>query len=65
MVNILLETSPVEVCIAGDLCGDGRITVDEIVLAVRALLLGCPFPVSPDRCALEKLSGPLQLHVAE
>lgn len=52
MVNILLENFPLETCRTGDLCGDGRITIDEVVLSVRALLQGCPFPVSPERCAL-------------
>ncbi|MCX8073127.1 MAG: hypothetical protein N3C12_11845 [Candidatus Binatia bacterium] len=52
MVNILLGSFPLSACPNGDLCGDGAITVDEVVLAVRALLEGCPFPVLPTRCQL-------------
>jgi len=42
MVNVALEVSPVNACLAGDANGDGTITVDEIILAVNNALGECP-----------------------
>jgi hypothetical protein len=42
MVNIALDETPLDACTAGDANGDGKITVDEIVLAVNNALEGCP-----------------------
>jgi hypothetical protein len=41
-VNILLERIDVSACMAMDVDGDGRVTVDEIVIAVGFALDGCP-----------------------
>lgn len=42
MVNIAFETVPVTECPAGDVDGDGRIVVPEMLQAVGTLLNGCP-----------------------
>jgi hypothetical protein len=42
MVNIALESAPVTACTAGDVNGDGQVTVDEILTAVGNNLSGCP-----------------------
>jgi hypothetical protein len=42
MVNIALENAPVDDCLAGDVNGDGQITMDEILIAVGNALYGCP-----------------------
>ena len=42
MVNVALESAPASECAAGDLNGDGQITVDEILTAVGNSLSGCP-----------------------
>jgi len=47
MVNIALETRPIEVCMQGDANRDARITVDELVLAVTMALTGCSAPSPP------------------
>lgn len=41
MVNMALGTAGVSVCRAGDVSGEGTITVEEIVQAVNKVLLGC------------------------
>jgi hypothetical protein len=41
MVNIALGNATPETCWAGDLNGDGQITVDEILIAVNMALNGC------------------------
>jgi len=41
MVNIALGTAPVSACPRGDPGGDGQVSVDEIILAVNAVLGGC------------------------
>jgi hypothetical protein len=41
MVNIALGNTPLSACTAGDVNGDGRITVNEIVTAVRNALDDC------------------------
>jgi len=46
IVNIALGQSPLGLCPAGDLSGDGHVTIDEIVQAVLHDLSGCPHPVS-------------------
>jgi hypothetical protein len=41
MVNIALRSMPVAECKAGDVTGDGEITIEEIVIAVSRALVGC------------------------
>jgi hypothetical protein len=41
MVNVALGNAPVSACESGGVGGDGRITVDEILAAVRNALNGC------------------------
>jgi hypothetical protein len=41
VVNIALGNTPVTACEAGDVNGDGMITVDEILTAVNNALNGC------------------------
>jgi hypothetical protein len=41
MVNIALGSTRVDDCLAGDVNGDGQITVDEILAAVNKALRGC------------------------
>jgi hypothetical protein len=41
-INIALGVQPVTTCALFDTGGDGRVTVDEIVLAVNNALNGCP-----------------------
>lgn len=50
MVNIAMGRLPVTQCLAGDLCADGGIEVNEIVIAVNAALEGCPFGYTPPAC---------------
>ena len=42
MVNIALGTAQVGLCPAGDADANGRITVDEILLALHYALSACP-----------------------
>lgn len=42
MVNIALDHTPVDHCVAGDVNGDQAITVDEILTALNYALTGCP-----------------------
>ncbi len=42
MVNIALGNAPLNDCLAGDVNGDGEITIDEILAALRYALNGCP-----------------------
>lgn len=44
LVNIALESAPVTACPAGNLNGDGQISVDEILAALGNSLHGCPMP---------------------
>jgi len=41
MAGIALGDAPVSACLAGDANHDGRITVDEIVAAIKHALDGC------------------------
>jgi hypothetical protein len=41
-VGVVLGTLAIGVCRAADRDGDGRVTIDEVVAAVRAALEGCP-----------------------
>jgi hypothetical protein len=41
MVNIALGNANVESCPAGDVNGDGEVTIDEILRGVNAALSGC------------------------
>jgi hypothetical protein len=41
MVSIALGNARVDDCLAGDVNGDGMITVDEILTAVNNALNGC------------------------
>jgi len=41
MVNVALGNTGVASCLAGDGNGDGEITVDEILKAVKNALSGC------------------------
>jgi hypothetical protein len=41
VVNIALGNAPVSACRAGDPNGDGQVTIDEILAAVRNALYGC------------------------
>jgi len=41
LVNIALDNQPISACTAGDREFDRRITIDELVVAVRAALEGC------------------------
>jgi len=42
MVNIALGNANLSTCPAGDANGDGDITIEEIIRAVRNLLTECP-----------------------
>jgi hypothetical protein len=42
MVNIALGNAELRNCPVGDLNGDGRITIDEIIRSVNVALNGCP-----------------------
>ncbi len=42
LVNIALGTASIDICPAGDVDGNGEITIDEIIAAVNAALTGCP-----------------------
>jgi len=42
MVNIALGSAPVQSCDPGDANGDGQVTVDEILSAVKNALSTCP-----------------------
>jgi len=44
MVNVALGNAGVSTCAAGDVNGDGQISVDEILQAVNNALEGCPGP---------------------
>jgi hypothetical protein len=44
MVRVALSEQPVTICPAGDIDGSMSITVDEVMSAVNAALLGCPYP---------------------
>jgi hypothetical protein len=41
MVNIALGSATVDQCRAGDVDGNGEITIDEIIAAVNRALAGC------------------------
>jgi hypothetical protein len=41
MVNIALGSLDVSVCAAGDVDADGSITINEIIVAVGSVALGC------------------------
>jgi hypothetical protein len=60
LVNIALGDLPVCECSGADVNRDGRITVNEIVMAVSAVLSACvpePFPICiQDRQVLRKFS---------
>jgi hypothetical protein len=42
LVDLALQNPPTTGCAAGDISGDGQITIDEILVAVRNSLNGCP-----------------------
>ncbi len=46
MVNIALGNADVSGCLAGDGNGDEKITIDEILVAVRNALDGCALPIA-------------------
>jgi hypothetical protein len=50
-LNFSSPTSAVDAPCAGDLNGDGEVTVDEIITAVNSALNGCP-AVMPTPCTL-------------
>jgi len=56
MVDIVLGTTAVSNCEAGDVNRDGRISVDEVILAVASALNGCPATVASPTPSL----GPLR-----
>ena len=41
LVNIALGLQPTQACSWGDLDGDGSVTIDEIIRAVRLAREGC------------------------
>lgn len=59
IIHIALGSADVSACIPADLDGDGRISVDEIVRAVRSALRGCAEPPA----AYDALAGEL-FHLA-
>jgi hypothetical protein len=50
LVRIALGEAPISACPAGNVCGDGEITVVEILQAVNAALTGCPVASSQPPC---------------
>jgi hypothetical protein len=46
MVNVALERAPVAACSAGDRDQNGRITIDEILVAVNNALRGCELAIA-------------------
>lgn len=57
-VSIALDRAPVANCSACDLNGDGRVTISELLIAVRAALGGCGDRYEPDDAP--ELAKPIQ-----
>ncbi len=62
LANIALGTKSVAVCSAGDVSGDGEITVDEILLAVKNALNGCPIQTATPTPVTFSITGTIRYY---